>query len=710
MKPARALMARSSTVLPSSSTSRSPTRCRRSGTRSNRASRLLTGARAPVRAVKSRDATLGARRRSDREATIPGGPMVFGAHDECPACGTPVAGDGWCGICGLELGGSEADALRSLAAELAAAEAELNVVWARRDALAKQLASRRWERGMHAATVGPRPRPEPLRRSTDAGAAETGVERRAGARRVPLDGGNVARARRRWLSPRSRGRIWGRPAGRRCSSRSPSSPRRARPRRDSRLPATSGALTGLAIALALIDWQVARRAGAARGLSGAEWWAIGTAVVAAASLALGRVAAPKPAHRAVAVLAPTSAVLAPRVGGELGLERRTRPGPVGRGARRRSPASTGIACAILVVRGLLCVEACVGLGDRRRLRRRRRVRAAHGCPDPHARRRHARRSRSRPDSRSIRPTAAAGHSRLDGVARDRGVPRRGVECGLEPRSVRSVCSRLAAVLGSGAVAIAPSLAEVWRRAAHLVGLLAAAPGLVFAGVAAMIAEFGPTAWLGHAWTGALTREGRRRGRRTAHESRCPIWDGARSRSWRARRLRSRSRCVRVPVCRPGPTQRTGGSSQSASAFSRSGWSRSPGGFSALVALVVATGAVAAAVLGAALAARDRAERARPYGLLAVLPAVPALGWAALTPAASITVLASCCRGRAHRDSGRAIAVVAGGACGTRRGGDDDARCGRRPRRRRVGANRGLRRRDGRGRAARGRLARAARRD
>ena len=76
-----------------------------------------------------------------------------------------------------------------------------------------------------------------------------------------------------------------------------------------RLPATAGAFTGLTIALALIDWQVARRAGAAPALSTTAWWAIGTAVVAALSAVLGRIASPVPAHRAIAVLVPGSAVL-----------------------------------------------------------------------------------------------------------------------------------------------------------------------------------------------------------------------------------------------------------------------------------------------------------------------------------------------------------------------------------------------------------------
>ena len=87
--------------------------------------------------------------------------MGVGDHEQCPACGAAVTGDAWCGSCGLDQHGGEADELRSLAAQLAAAETELNAVWARRDALAEELAGRQWARGPGAAPVGPSPPAEP---------------------------------------------------------------------------------------------------------------------------------------------------------------------------------------------------------------------------------------------------------------------------------------------------------------------------------------------------------------------------------------------------------------------------------------------------------------------------------------------------------------------------------------------------------------------
>ena len=63
------------------------------------------------------------------------------------------------------------------------------------------------------------------------------------------------------------------------------------------------------------------------------------------------------------------------------------------------------------------------------------------------------------------------------------------------------------------------------------------------------------------------------------------------------------------------------------------------GASALMACAVATGAMSLALFGSAIATRRHPERALPSGLLVLLPAAPAAGWAALTPRTSITVLA-----------------------------------------------------------------------
>jgi len=55
-----------------------------------------------------------------------------------------------------------------------------------------------------------------------------------------------------------------------------------------RLPATAEALSGLTLALVLVDWYAARRAGVAGGWSDSAWWALGTATGAAVAAVAGR--------------------------------------------------------------------------------------------------------------------------------------------------------------------------------------------------------------------------------------------------------------------------------------------------------------------------------------------------------------------------------------------------------------------------------------
>jgi len=74
-----------------------------------------------------------------------------------------------------------------------------------------------------------------------------------------------------------------------------------------RLPATGEALAGLALALLLVDWYAARRAGLAPGWSATAWWALGSATGAAVALAAARQF--RLLRVAAAALAQVSAVL-----------------------------------------------------------------------------------------------------------------------------------------------------------------------------------------------------------------------------------------------------------------------------------------------------------------------------------------------------------------------------------------------------------------
>ena len=414
--------------------------------------------------------------------------MDVGDGEVCPACGTVADGDPWCSSCGLELTGTEAEQLRSLAGQLAAAEGDLEGARRRRDHLATQLSNLRFARQVNVPPVSP-PVPAPGWPPAAREKAEWNVER---VRNVLLWTGAALLA----LSALAFTAVaWTHlgPGGRAallvaitivCAFGAIASARR--------LPATSGALTGLTIALALVDWQIGRRAGVAPGVSGTAWWSIGTALVSVLSMALGRVASPVPARR----------------GG--------RGARAGVGVRAVAATSTSawhgalglsVLAALLVavdrlldgrvddpvVHALLRIEAVASwaLGA---------LVVVGAAAEPNT------------FVKTLTPAAVmltfalapALARRVDRVPIAVIAPFVGAALTLESTSTGPVGRiTFAVVLGAVAVAIAPSLREPWRRAAQIVGVVSAAPGMVLAGVVALIAEVGPTAWLAHAWTGAM---------------------------------------------------------------------------------------------------------------------------------------------------------------------------------------------------------------
>ena len=458
----------------------------------------------------------------------------------------------------------------------------------------------------------------------------------------------------------------------------------------SRLPATSGALTGLSIALALVDWQIGRRAGVAPGLSGAAWWAIGTATIAAASLALGRVAAPVPAHRVVAVLAPASAVLALASSASaawsaaLGLSLLAAALVTASDGLRRRGVDP-------VVPGLLRIEAgtswWIGAGFA--------VVAAFG---PHT------------VGQTLVPAAVmATFALAPGLTllrSTRPMPRRVTIASLDDRPVRRRRADRGVHFGRAGRAdharrglgvrgnrrSRPSLTELWRRAAQLVGQAAAFPGVVFVLGVASIAEFGPIAWLRYAWTGAMNAE-------AANVVAGPHTGAMPSLGWcavgilvsLAVTISFAFRPVRGAPARSYPVDWravAGGV-----AFLAIELVPIASGATALVACVVVTIGVVAAVLGSALLGRSHPDRALAYACLAVPAAVPALGWAALTPTASIAVLVSVVAVALVATAiGRVLSLRArsrGARC--RRGGDarrDRCRWPPAPRSRAPGSRRG----------------------
>jgi hypothetical protein len=566
--------------------------------------------------------------------------MAASDHEACPACGAGTDAERWCGVCGLDLRGDVAGGLRDLASRLAATEMELRSIAARRDALVIELAQRRWESDRRAAA--------PTTAAADALPEFRPFVRPGGTRTRPEWGVERVRNLLLWtgatllaLSALAFTAVaWSHlgPGGRAAllmgftvmSAVTASALRR-------RLPATAGAFTGLTIALALVDWQVVRRAGVAPGISGAAWWAIGTGVVGGLSAGLGRVAAPVPACRAVALLLPASALLvvaananaAWSVALELALLSAAvvavdRP----LASRLTDPvihATLGVAAAAMwIIGALFALGAAV---------------AAHTFVQTLV-----------PAVAMLALTLAPGlATMLRAGSRDTTdrapmaflVLAAMIAAGLTlaSTSIGPIgMVTLAAALGGLAIMAAARLADPWRRGAHAAGIAAGAVGFVFAITESAVAELGPLAWLGSAWTGSSgARAARVVGGPNAKDALAGGWCavGILAVAGAVLALTSHSRRASPRVVATPARQAT------AAGLGLLAIVIAPvaAGASALVACAVAAGATALTMLGATLSARRHPGRVRPNGLLVLVPAVPAAGWAALTRSTSITVLA-----------------------------------------------------------------------
>ncbi|MDQ1510479.1 MAG: hypothetical protein QOG50_2323 [Actinomycetota bacterium] len=566
--------------------------------------------------------------------------MAASDHEVCPACGAGTAAERWCGVCGLDLRGDVAAALRNLASRLAATELELTTISARRDALATELAHRRWESDRRAAApvsavAGALPEFRPFDRPGRTGTRpEWGVERVrnlllwTGAALLALSALAFTAVAWSHLGPGGRAVLL--VAFTVMSTVAASALRR-------RLPATAGAFTGLTIALALVDWQVVRRAGVAPGLSGAAWWAIGTGGVGVLSGGLGRIAAPLPARRAVALLLPASAVLVVAANANaawsVALELALISAAVVAvdrllASRLTDPvihATLRVAAgAIWTVGPLFALGAAVAAGSFvETLVPAVAMLALTTAPGlaivP------------RSGSRDATDRAPLAFLVLAAVI--------GAVLTLASTSVGPIgMMTLAAGLGGLAIVAAVRLADPWSRGARAAGIAAGAAGFVFAIAEAAVAELGPLAWLGSAWTGSSgARAARVVGGPNTRDAVVGGWCAvgilavaAATIALTSHTRRKSSRVVDTPARQAA-----------AAGFGLLAIVLAPSasGASALVACAVATGATALAMLGAARAARRHRDRALPSSFIVLIPAVPAAGWAALTRSTSITVFA-----------------------------------------------------------------------
>lgn len=391
-----------------------------------------------------------------------------------------------------------------------------------------------------------------------------------------------------------------------------------------RLPASAEALAGLAVVLSLIDVYALRRAGAGGDMSWQVWWAIGTAAAAGFAAALGRFAGARTTRLAVAVLAPAAP--------ELIALRFATPEWVG------AVAFGASAAALMFIR--------TGLGPRLAPRE-------HGVVQLHAvscwlaAALLAATAASQPQTTgaAIGPAfavamlaAAPAVARRDGTDAGlrsvaatllAGVPA-GVVLTLAGPALSGAALLTVAVIAGGATVLASLLApSALRVPARVAGAAFAAPGVVAAVATALPSVLLPLAWLGRPWTGSLAGSARdaAEGPRTpafAYESWPAVGTlltvaavglvlGIRSRSWL------------------GMTTAAMGFAAALAPLAA--------GASILATLVATTAAAVVALLVAALV--DRSQLRQRLVLLpgVAIAAVPATGWAAASPAASVATLA-----------------------------------------------------------------------
>lgn len=380
-----------------------------------------------------------------------------------------------------------------------------------------------------------------------------------------------------------------------------------------RLPATAEAFAGLAVILMLVDVYAARRAGLGDGIPWELWWSFGTALTAGFAALLGLAVGRRATRFAVALLLPVAAQL---------LVLRTT--DTWQGSLILAILSAAIVWGVFcwgayfyregqVVLGLHAGASWLGAAGLAAVAASEPTTVAGAVPAAvavaalGAAPELARRRLIDPPLRTGAATLAAGVPA--------GIALTLVGPVLGPDGVRTA----AVVAGAATLLAAMFLSGVARTGALIAGAAFALPGTLWAVGAAAPAVYGPAWWLLDAWTGTLG-QGARAG--------SPAWPGLDG-SWAAVTTLAIVGAVGVilGIRRPALFGITSG----AIGFIAALMPVAAGG-SVLVTLAVT---LAAAILISLAAARWG------WALLpgAVVAAVPAAGWAAVSAAASVVTLA-----------------------------------------------------------------------
>jgi hypothetical protein len=226
--------------------------------------------------------------------------------DQCPACGAHIERTEFCSWCGFAQQGPESDELRALIRRLNAIDRDLYTRSRERDQVATLLQTKRYEATRGAPVAAPVISPSTPVTPTPRPRQEWNIDRVrttllwVGAALLAASAVTFTAVAWSHLGDAGRAALLVGFTG--IAMLIAVATRK-------RLPATAEAFTALTIALGLVDWLAARRAGVGAGSSAATWWAFGAVVIGLLGFALGEVTAPRVGRRAAALLLPTGAVL-----------------------------------------------------------------------------------------------------------------------------------------------------------------------------------------------------------------------------------------------------------------------------------------------------------------------------------------------------------------------------------------------------------------
>ncbi len=558
----------------------------------------------------------------------------------CPACGAAGndGADASCPWCGLDPRGPEAEELRRLTGQLGELDRELWEIGERRRQLAAQLGNRKWVATGGALpphpsgpAQGPWPHPYPTQSPRS---PEWSVDR---VRSVLLWVGAALLTASAltfttvaWAHLGDGGRALLLAGVTALCVGGALGLRR-------RLPATAEAFTALSIALALIDWQALRRAGMTAGMSATASWALGSLVVSTFAFALGNAVGKRTSRVAIAMLVPLALELAvATVAGAVwsfALGFSLISGAVAlawRRLRERSedgPARVALMAHTIATWSIAAILAMIATVQ------------AHTFVQ------------------SLVPAAVVLTLALAPIALLRRDTAPGVfdalatlVCALVSGALVVVASTTlgpqgmlawATAVASAAIVIAPSLPRRWTNPACSAGILFGVAGFAYGTIAALTAIFGPLAWLNDAWHGSLATPARAvfAG---LHTSAAWSFGGpsvvalvSSAVAIAAVAVPTRRRLALVSATRALGTIAT-------IAALAACLVPVVAGASVGVACATATGVLSALLVGGAALDRSRPRLAVAVLPVAILPAIAATGWAALTSTASIVVLAVGC--------------------------------------------------------------------